>query len=200
MGKAEPPDGRSGGQPGRFLSFWTTLPGILTGSAALITAVVSLLALFHAFGGSSGATGSTSGITSPHASTGETSAASLPEGVFRRGTLTMTGEVDYANLEQGVTGTGVSPSDITYVLGGFGYELHDARGIAPAPAGSGMIDKAACVRTLTVRQDLKVDVDKLSKGSQLCVQTYDSHVALLTIVSLPGVGNPNIVFDYVVWQ
>src|SRR6266513_4775056 len=31
----------------RFLTFWTTIPGMLTGLAGVITAIVALIALFH---------------------------------------------------------------------------------------------------------------------------------------------------------
>src|SRR5436309_10507434 len=39
-----------------FLSFWTTLPGILTGLAALITAVVGAVALWKTQGGNTSPT------------------------------------------------------------------------------------------------------------------------------------------------
>jgi hypothetical protein len=57
------PAGRRAG----FWTFWTTLPGILTGVAAVVTAIVSLIAVFNTSGGrqnNAAAPGGTSGLPS----------------------------------------------------------------------------------------------------------------------------------------
>src|SRR5829696_4066217 len=84
---------------GRFLAFWTTLPGILTGVAALITAIVSLVALWSSSGDeSTPATASNRNVT---AMSSEPSLSTAPEsagGVFAQGELTMM-TPDDADLE-----------------------------------------------------------------------------------------------------
>jgi hypothetical protein len=200
VGHDEVPEGKSN-QPGKFLSFWTTLPGVLTGAAALITAIIGVVALLHPTGGSGGpGTASTSvplgapqSVISP-----DVSDVSAAPGVIATGTLTMT-NLTYANLEQGIAGNGVSPSDFAFVRGGFGYEFDSGTGFAP-PMGDEPADKSACVSALTKRQDSREDVEQLHIGSQLCVETHDAYVAVITIVRLPGVGSGEVVFDYTVWQ
>jgi hypothetical protein len=97
MSGHDPTPGSQAARGGGFWTFWTTLPGILTGIAAVVTAIVGLITLLHGLGGggnNAGASDHASGLPSQVVSlqtpstSGPTAASSaLPEGVFVQGTL-----------------------------------------------------------------------------------------------------------------
>jgi hypothetical protein len=184
---------------GRFWAFWTTLPGILTGGAAAITAIISLLAVFHpSEHASTGTTAPTvtSRLGPATVSTPPTAAAGPTSGVLAQGQLSQK-VGDWADLEGGRTGNGVPSADLA-LLGGV-YELTSLGGPL-APAGDGTIDKSACAAALNAHNDTYEILSQFHVGSQLCVDTHDNHVAVLRVVSLPGVGNSQFVYAYTVWQ
>jgi hypothetical protein len=98
MSGSNPAPGSQAARRGGFWTFWTTLPGILTGLAALVTAIVGLLALFNGGGGrqsNAPASGSALGLPnqgSPQTTSTSTQAAAtsrLPGGVFSNGKIRM---------------------------------------------------------------------------------------------------------------
>jgi hypothetical protein len=208
MGDVESsPDKRQHGRS-RFLTFWTTLPGVLTGLAALLTAVISVVTVLHSGGGSPttpAAATSMAAVSSPSFATtrnssppgtSDTNIASSG-GTLAQGRISMQSG-DFADLEHNRVGNGVPDPDLGFVVAGNDYQLtamkHLAR-IAGQPA-----NRTACVAALNSRSDTYVLMSQLQVGSQLCVQTSGNHVAALRAVSLPGPGNPDFVYLYTVWQ
>jgi hypothetical protein len=207
MAKREAPsDSTPPTSKGRFVTFWTTLPGILTGFAALITAIVSVITVLHPFGGGSNASTTMIGrssapftlpseTTTAVASPSATLTSSVPSGVLAQGTLAMKSG-DYANLAQGRVGNSVLDPDL-YLHGGPLWQLDAWGSLAPT---SGQLDRAACVSALKTRSDGYEELSKFRAGSVFCLETGDDHVGMLRIVTLPGVGTGELVLDYTVWQ
>jgi hypothetical protein len=197
-------------QPGRragFLAFWTTLPGIFTGVAALITAIVGLIALFNTSGG--GQSSPAAPITSGLANQAEASQAApssglatamsnQPAGVLVTGNIRMSGAVDL-DLEKGVVGLGVPGRDLYLYCSGVDCLLTVDDGVLMTVA-EGTGSKPACISALNSRHDLSLNLSRLSTGQTLCVQTNDGHVGALRILGLPGVGTTEFVFSYTLWQ
>lgn len=189
----------SGGPAGRggFWAFWSTLPGVLTALAALVTAVVGLGSLFIGSVDRTNAPSTSPGAVLPTASSpsgassGDRSSGGLAQGVLAQGRLTMA-EGDTADLEHGLVGQPPN-SDLTF----YTHDFLDSDGMAPAPE---QVDKATCVSALSARHDTGKDVTQLSVGSSLCLQTAEGHVAALRIDSLPGPGAPDVAFTYTVWR
>jgi hypothetical protein len=184
-------DPERGGKSG-FIAFWTTLPGILTGLAALITALVAVVGLWRSqSGGDSSVT--TTGADTTTVVTRSSDGSTTPGGVDR-GRLTLA-RGDSADLEQNQIGS--SPNaDVT-----FGPEttptLHalPPAFLAPAPAEA---TRALCTRELSSRRDSSEIVSQLPARA-LCVSTVEGHVAAVRVVQVPGVGNAKLVIDYTVW-
>jgi hypothetical protein len=61
-------------------------------------------------------------------------------------------------------------------------------------------DESACTTALNAHSDTYEYLSQLHVGSLICVDTRENHVAVLRIVSLPGVGNSQFVYLYTVWQ
>jgi hypothetical protein len=192
-----------------FWAFWTSLPGVLTGVATLITAIVGVVTLVNSLGGSAssgqsaaGATGTTSGVVSaPPASGAATSPSSAAAAGTIHGRLTMV-PGDAADLESGRVGNGVPNADLTLLgngVGGHVYELTSLGG-SLAPVSGRTADRATCTAALTAHSDAYEYLSQFSAGSELCVQTSENHTAALHIVSLPGVGVSQFVYTYTVWQ
>src|SRR2546423_7306305 len=89
------PDEPSSDRRSGFLAFWTTLPGILTGLAALLTAIVGAVGLWKSQGGGNSGTSSESLVAT---STAETGASGGATGGHGRLTLVRN---DSADLERG---------------------------------------------------------------------------------------------------
>jgi hypothetical protein len=179
---------------GGFLAFWTTLPGILTGLAALITAVVGAVGLWKSQSGGSSApatVGSTAATTSVEARTTGGGGTALSE----HGRLSL-GAGDSADLEQDQIGTS-STADLI-----FGPEstptVHATGSSFLARAADGLT-RASCTRALTTRQ---ASFELVSQAAEhgLCVSTVEGHVAGVRIVKGPGVGNADLVLEYTVWR
>jgi hypothetical protein len=203
----EASDAPNDGKParrGRFWAFWTTLPGLLTGVAAVITAIISLVAVFHPSGhGSSGTAASTptSRFGPSSDSTSATTTEAKTPGVLAQGQLSQQ-PGDAADLESGRTGNGMPSADLFLLgngVGGATYELTSLGGPLSV-ASSDTADKSACTAALTTHSDTYEYLSQLHVGSLLCVDTRENHVAVLRIVSLPGVGNSQLVYAYTVWQ
>jgi hypothetical protein len=113
MSGSEPTPGSQAARRGGFWTFWTTLPGILTGVAAVVTAIVGLITLLNSLGGEPNNTGANQVVPGQNISTSgpPTASASPSNGVFIQGRITMKSPDD-ADLEKGVVGPGVSGGDL----------------------------------------------------------------------------------------
>lgn len=194
----EPPKAKNGSSGG-FLAFWTTLPGILTGVAALITAIVGLATLLHSWTGTSQnaapplqtpATATNSApATSESTSSGQQATGTVENGrlALRRG--------DAGDLEHGQVGFSAT-EDIM-----FGPEttptLHAAGTAFLAPIQT-MPSKPTCRRALSGRRDTAEAIPDLS-APWICVSTTEGHVASVEILGAPGVGSAELELKYSVW-
>jgi len=170
---------------GGFLAFWTTLPGILTGLAALITAVVGAVALFKTQDGSDKSVNPASSSVTIDVSRGAKGSSGRLS--MRRG--------DSADLEGGQVGQPAN-ADVT-----FGPEttptLRDTGTSSFAPVDA-RPTKSRCVAALRARSDTTELVSDVARRL-VCVSTTEGNVAVLQIVRAPGVGNANLVLAYTVW-
>jgi hypothetical protein len=203
MSEQPPPAEKSPGRSG-FLAFWTTLPGILTGLAALLTAAVGVFSLWHSLNGSSPTAASRVGTS---ASVSTQSIPSAPPtissnpagGILRQGELSLdcTNRGSGANLEKGQAGLGIPDPDIA---------VPDCNYLTMVAHGSittvqGPVDKQACVAALTAEPNGLLLISKLTVGSWACVETGGGqHVAAMHFTAVPGPGSPQLTFNYTVWQ
>jgi hypothetical protein len=181
----EPSNDRKGG----FLAFWTTLPGILTGLAALITAIVGAVGLWRSQHDVSSAP-TTAATTSVESTAGGGGAS-----VTGRGRLSL-GSGDEADLEQGQIGTS-STADL--IFGPESTPTVLATGSSFLAPAAGTLTKAGCTRALRTRHDTFELVSRASEQG-LCVSTVEGNVAGVRIVKRPGVGNANLVLAFTVWR
>ena len=179
---------------GGFLAFWTTLPGILTGLAALITAVVGVIGLWKSqSGGDHTAASPESSLTTSTNETGSSQgagSASPGKGVFR---LVRS---DNADLETGQIGFS-DRADLQ-----FGPESNPnlfAAGSAFLAPLEGRQTRQACVRALSGRRDAFEVLSELDT-KWICVSTTEGHVALVRVIRTPGVGNAKLVLGYRLWS
>jgi hypothetical protein len=202
-----PEDDGGKARKGGYLSFWTTLPGILTGVAAVITAVVGLATLLHSGKPSMESAAVTTASTETQlapatVTTGATETAQTTTaagdggGILARGRLSLR-RGDEADLESGVievsssTDLSFGPESTPWLHGGGGDSF-----FAPVPAAP---TKAGCVSALTQRHDQFEELPDLGTG-WVCVSTSEGDVAAVEIVALPGVGNPELRLAYTVWR
>ena len=170
-----------------FLTFWTTLPGILTGLAALITAVIGAIALFKTTdnGKNGESVGAGTPVTISVSQGSEPSSGRLP---LRRG--------DSADLEHGQVGQPANPDLI------FGDEttptLHYTGSSSFAPV-DGRPTKSRCVAALKSRSDPTEIVSDL-ETRWLCVSTSEGNVAVVRVVKAPGPGDARLLLAYSVWR
>lgn len=192
-----------------FWAFWTTLPGVLTGLAALVTALVGVVTLVQSQGGAApsgtpaaAANGTTSAVVStPGASISASSAAGAGSTAVVHGHISMS-PGDQADLESGGVGNAVPNADLSLLGNGVGgqvYELTSLGGSIARFSGRA-IDRAGCAATLTTHHDAYEYLSDLHVGSQLCVQTTENHVAGLRVIGMPGVGVSQFVYAYTIWR
>jgi hypothetical protein len=177
---------------GGFLAFWTTLPGILTGLAALITAVVGAVALFK--------TQESNGKSSEPATT---VASTTGGGTTAQGKFLHAGRVtllrgDNADLERGLIG---NSSDVDLSFGPettptIHYSGASTSFFAPVDARP---TKSACVAALNGRHDTEELISEIER-KWTCVSTTEGNVAVVRVVSAPGVGSAKLVLSYTVWR
>jgi hypothetical protein len=199
MSGSDPTPGSQAARRGGFWTFWTTLPGILTGFAAVVTAIVGLITLLNGFGAERNNTGPNQVAPGQSIATSgpQITSSSQPNGVFIQGRLTMKSPDD-ADLERGVVGPGVSGSDLYLYCSGVDCLLNPMSSLMTTKEGPG--NKSSCTTALTSRQDGALYLRQLRKGETLCVQTADGHVGALRILGLPGVGTIEFVFSYTLWR
>jgi hypothetical protein len=200
MSGSDPTPGSQAPRRSGFLTFWTTLPGILTGSAAVITAIVGLITLLNGLGGGQSNNGANQAVPGQIRSTsGPTTASSrLSNGVFiQRSRFTMKSPDD-ADLETGVVGSGLSGVDLYLYCSGTQCLLNAMRSLMTTIEGSGT--KSSCIAALSSRHDQALDLGHLRTGETLCIQTQEGHVGALGILGLPGVGTTEFTFSYTLWN
>jgi hypothetical protein len=202
---------------GEFRAFWTTLPGVLTGVAAVLTAVVALLTLWG--GGDDADTAPAPASTAAERSTpgdaesgggdsGGGSATDTPAAratppssadVLAQGELTMRTPED-ADLERGLVGASVDGADL-YLFCDAGTCLLTNMGsgqlLTTAP---GPVDRAGCVSALRMRQDGALRLSQVPPGWWLCLQTSEGHIAAVEPTHLPDVGAVELSLRYTVWR
>jgi hypothetical protein len=199
---AEPPKGNNGRDSGSFLAFWTTLPGILTGVAALITAIVGLATLVHSWQGGgqtapqqqTPAAATSSSLTSTEASSGSGTSGQDATGTSKKGRFVL-GRGDAADLEQDFTGFSAN-DDVM-----FGPESNPylyASGTAFLAPIQRIPSKPTCRRALSQHRDPYEAISNLS-APWICVSTTEGHVAYVEIVRTPGVGSAELDLKYTVW-
>ncbi|HEY6151277.1 MAG TPA: hypothetical protein VIW19_12220 [Gaiellaceae bacterium] len=169
-----------------FLTFWTTLPGILTGLAALITAVVGALALFKTSdnGNHKGVdTGTPVTINVSHSQSKSSGRLSLVSG-------------DPADLETGQIGQSID-ADVA-----FGPETTPTLGATPS-ASLAPVDtrptRAECAAALRARHDGAEIVSRVER-KWICVSTAEKNIAVVRILSAPGPGSAKLVLGYTAWR
>jgi len=185
------PDRKSG-----FMAFWTTLPGILTGVAALITAIVGAIGLWKSQSGSNGASSSPATVQS--VSTASTTAAGTTKGTASGnvGGRVSLARGDNADLEHGQIGFS---SNADLQLGPESTpNLFAANSAFLAPL-EGRPTKRKCTAALSSRHDAFEVLPQLDT-STICVSTSEGNVAFVRVLRSPGVGNAKLVLGYTVWR
>lgn len=197
----EPPKKDNEGSSGGFRAFWTTLPGILTGVAALITAIVGLATLVHSWRGSQTASTQQTAAAPASSSTVTTAASSgsgtaqQSAGASKKGRLALR-RGDEADLELGLVG--VSAND-DIMFGPESTPFLHASGTAFLAPIQTTPSKPTCRRALSGRKDTFEAIPTLS-APWICVSTAEGHVAYIEIVRTPGVGSAELDLKYAVWR
>jgi hypothetical protein len=193
--------GAGGDESGHgFLAFWSSLPAVLKGLAAVITATIALLGVWRSLDGGGDETATT---PSAGAGAGATTATQEPTGpagdTLAEGRLTLQ-DKDTANLKAKRVRVGDPEADLS--LQGAGTPdlgiLYAPYGVLLAVA-TDVDDKPGCVAALNARSSDRIELPDLRKGSLLCLKTSDGGIALLHIVSPPAIGSPQLVFEYTLW-
>jgi hypothetical protein len=190
-----------------FLTFWTTLPGILTGSAALLTAIIGLITLLNgtradpASSPNDSGAGAVEASPSPAASPSSDSAVAPPggppAGVFARRELTMKSP-DSADLESGLVGSSPPGYDLYLYCSGTECILNAMRSLLTVADGAETRDD--CVAALRTRREQALTLGQLQVGQTLCIQTEEGHVGTIRIRELPGVGSIDFTIAYTLWR
>jgi hypothetical protein len=168
-----------GDRKNRFVQFWTTLPGVLTGVAAVLTALVAVVGVVSSSGGG-GKAGPAPTEVRPELGTTGTAQPTTAEGPEHageplRGHLSLSRN-DHADLEAGRIG--LSPTtDVSFGPQSTPNIFAD-NGAFLAPT-EGAPDKEACVRALTARRDAFEVLPELADGSGICVNMAQGHVPSL---------------------
>lgn len=197
----EPSKDGSGRGSGGFLAFWSTLPGILTGVAALITAIVGLASLVNSWSGggqtaspSDPAAALSSSNTSATISSGSGASGQDSAGTVENGHLALH-RGDEADLEPGLIG--VSPNaDLMFGPESTPY-LHAVGTAFLAPIQKGP-NKATCRHALSGRHHAFEAIPDLS-APWVCVSTSEGHIAFVEILRAPGVGSAELKLRYTTW-
>lgn len=150
-------------------TFWTTLPGILTGVAALITAIVGAVTLLspRSEPARPSQTDQTKASQTDAGTTTSTSKSDRRTFVLKPG--------DWLDVNTGITGSAVA--DATLVWSGTQLNLYGLRNaVADQPAG-----KAGCDAALQLRSDGYLTREQLAHGLVVCQSTKQGLVAELDI-------------------
>jgi hypothetical protein len=200
MSDSDPSPDAAGSGRGGFWTFWATLPGILTGGAALLTAIVGLMTLLKGSAVERSDPDAEVAAPAPTASASGSPASppvSASAGVFTQGQLTMKSP-DSADLEQGLVGSSPPGYDLYLHCSGIECILNAMSSLMTVADGA--TDRSSCVEALRARRDQALYLRELNEGQGLCVQTADGHVGHLRLLQLPGVGSIEFVFSYTLWR
>lgn len=199
-------DGDDGKGPARggFLAFWSSLPGVLTGIAAVLTAAIALVGVWRSLddGTDTPTRLEAAPVTTSATTTATTTDGSgAPEaGVLAEGRLTMNADARIANLKRKRVSS--SDADADLWLNGSGNPdsatLYSPYGGLLSRA-DGAADEAACVAALTARAQDTIPFADLPAGSTVCLKTGSGAIAAIRLVSVPAIGSPQLVFDYTLW-
>jgi hypothetical protein len=204
MSGSDPTPGSQKARRSGFVTFWTTLPGILTGSAAVITAIVGLITLLNGLGGGQHNGGQHNGTANQvpveiASSSGPATASShLSNGIYVQRNRFAMKSPDDADLETAVVGSGLSRGDLYLYCSGTQCLLNAMSSLMTATEDRGT--KSSCIAALSSRHDQALDLGNLRTGETLCVQTQEGHVGALRILGLPGVGTIEFTFSYILWN
>lgn len=178
------------------MAFWTTLPGILTGVAALITAIVGAVGLWKSQSGSSNSSSSPATVTSVNTtSTTGTGTLENDDRSVSIGRVSLA-RGDNADLENGRIGFS-SNADVQ-----FGPESTPnlfAAGSAFLAPLEGRPTQPKCRAALSSRRDTFEVLPQLDTRT-ICVSTSEGDVAVVRVLRTPGVGNAKLVLGYTVWR
>ena len=155
-------------------SFWTTLPGILTGLAALITALVGVVALVSQQHGDppSGKTQNGPVTGQGTTATPPSSASAEPQGGQSPVTVSATMQPDdFLDVDTGQVGTGVN-GELALREGAWLQLFKGRTAVVPKET-----DQAGCVSALQHRSDSGVSSDRLAAGAVLCLSTDQGNLA-----------------------
>ncbi|WP_124861217.1 hypothetical protein [Micromonospora arida] len=195
-------------------SWWNSIGGLLTGFAAVITAIGALIGALHVVGviGGTGAaapsqdaTGPGAGADSPPAgspsrtSTGKVPVAPSVDGASGQGLLTIS-SITSADLESGIVGFGVPGQDFMVMPGGRTFGLNGTpMGTYFSTIGSDP-RKEACVEALTTNRLGDLDIDADSLGRWWCVRTNEGHTGAITVKTVSVEAPRELVLGYVLWR
>jgi hypothetical protein len=208
--------------PPESKKFWTTLPGVLTGVAALLTAVTGLVALvltgpLAESRDQNVAQSRDAETVALNPSEGETSntdrsaseSDSVPTGRVR-GAVVIDGRLemkdgDWADLTSGTVGSG--PTNYDYLLKLIDYGTREAPTLYSAKFAraepSPTFDQ--CVTLLTKRQDSELDVSPNPQGEQIgpndwfCLRDNPHQIASAKIEGV-SIDPPTVSLSYTLWR
>jgi len=196
------------------MAFWTTLPGVLTGAAALLTAVVALAGLWRAsdnsdgdrtevLGGSATVAGAEvqETVATPAAQPETTATTGGGTGelgeVIRKGQVTLT-DRDNIDFVDGQVTNGYA-GDV--ILNGVDPDFGNLNTVRVAMAKTaGPADRAGCVNALNARRVDHLDHSELPAGTWVCLTTEEGNIVALRIIRPVAVGHPQLVFSYTLWR
>ena len=210
MTETSEPSGSQAPKRAGLLAFWTTLPGIFTGAAALITAVAGLVAIFYTHndnGSSKSGSKPASATTAAHSSAAHGTAAkgsttsppasqSGPTAAVIAHGLVILRRMDAADLERGLI-ENAAGTDISFGPESTPY-LHASGDTFLAPL-SAPPSKSACRNALNTRHDAFEALPNLGTRV-ICVSTDEGHIAVVQVIRMPGVGSNTLTLAYRVWR
>jgi hypothetical protein len=184
----------------KFLTFFTTLPGLLTAIAAVLSAVTGLVVVINQL--DQGGSGST-----------KAGVVGLPDSVGPSALIYRTGELtvhsgDGVNLDAGVAGNGVSSvaSGMDWrfpVPSNPDWRLQTGIGASFAPLdGFTVASRGACQTALDSRRDDTYVVTPLSVNHWVCVSTTGDEMDRIAAFRLDRVSSSpvELTVTFVVWR
>jgi hypothetical protein len=195
-------------------SFWTTLPGILTGLAAVITALVGVAALVASLPSDPGTTTSTTSASEgtgeqrpagPSSGTAGSSTVEVPAGPAGGATEDPSGEGpagakrvemargDRLDVDTAVVGNDVDGADVSYYFGNGYLYMH---GVRHAIVDS-WTDQAGCTKALEERSDNFVSPDRFG-DSAVCLLTDEE--AMAQFLPYRPDDSDRMTVDVIVWE
>lgn len=194
----------------RRRSWWTTLPGVLTGIASVITAIAALLGALQVLGvfdKEKMPAGAANTVTPGVTSTPSGQAADPPTvaptptwvGALRSGVLVMKNG-DAADLKSGKTGFAVG-TDLYAFTGTSGQVSTQANHpdfyISPH---DGEPNKASCRAALDGRRISDIDLTPSVIGKWWCIHIANGYVGALQVTELSSDSPQSVTLNYVLWE